>query len=187
MNYFDKFPKVTYGKNRLTDITRRLIPHDSIFYKPFIYMPYTVKNDEKIEEVAYYYYGDPEASWLITIANSIINPYYEWVLSADQFDKMLIEKYRVQSGLTDGYAILAWTMNTSSQDNIDHYYLKDNPSIKITKTGYQQLTLAEKNDWQVKRIWDEEFDQNESKRVIQLINKAYYNQAIVELQRLVNE
>jgi len=84
-------------------------------------MPYTVEEGERPEDIANFYYGSVDYSWLVYMANNIIDPYHEWPLNTQEFNDMLIEKYAEASGVT-GQDVLDWVRSDDTEDNIVYYY-----------------------------------------------------------------
>jgi hypothetical protein len=146
-------------------------------------MPYTIKGDDRPEDIAYYYYGDPQHVWLVNLSNKIINPYYDWPISSYDFDNMVINKYAEQSGFT-GTNVLTWALNTTITDNIVHAVNVQDPNVKIST--YTYLNLIDSSQWTPIRVYDFENDLNESKRIIYLVNKVYLSQAESELKKVLN-
>lgn len=93
MSYFTAFPKIKYNGKLVTDITKRVKIKEYLESDPTIFMPYTLTDDMRPDELAYFYYGDSNLSWLIFLANNIINPYFEWTLPVADFDRNINKKY----------------------------------------------------------------------------------------------
>ena len=121
MKYFENFPEVVYDGKRVKDITRRNQFVRGLQNNPLLYMPYTVEEGERAEDIANFYYGSVDYVWLIYMGNNIIDPYHEWPLNTIEFNDMLIEKYAESSGLT-GQDVLDWTRTDDTEDNIVYYY-----------------------------------------------------------------
>ena len=171
--YFDKFPIVTYKGVQIRDITRRVRFLNSSISNPFAFLPYTVQQGDKPEDVAYYYYGSTEYTWLVYLSNNIVDPYHDWPLTESNFTEFLKSKYQKMSGQT-GYKIIDWTQNETITDNIVYYY-KDDPIhgiIKLSKESADQPGFV-LGDWTAYRFYDYEQDLNESKRDILLVEKKY--------------
>lgn len=77
----------------VTDITRRVKIIDDIRQDPYGFLPYMIKDDDRPEDVARYYYGDDNKVWMVYMANSIVDPYTQWPLSNDNLDKTIRAKY----------------------------------------------------------------------------------------------
>jgi hypothetical protein len=121
MKYFENFPEVVYDGKLVKDITRRNRFVRGLQNNPLLYMPYTVEEGERPEDIANFYYGSVDYSWLVYMANNIIDPYHEWPLNTQEFNDMLIEKYTEASGVT-GQDVLDWTRSDDTEDNIVYYY-----------------------------------------------------------------
>lgn len=183
--YFNHFPLVEYSGFKLKDITKRADVSETILGLPYVYMPYTIKDNERAEDVAYYYYDDPELVWLVNLSNKIIDPYYEWPLNSQEFDKVLIERYSDKSGLT-GFDVLTWSLNTTITENIVHAVSTEDSAISINTFTYLNLSPQDQIFWSPLRVYDYETELNESKRIIYLVNKIYAKQAEKELRSLFN-
>lgn len=120
-NYFDNFPIIKYNGIDVRDITRRKKFLQNNLNNPFVFLPYTIKDSDRPEDIAYYYYGSVDYTWLVLLPNNIIDPYHQWPLSDDNFDKMLMTKYAEKSGKT-GYEVIDWTQDETRTDNIVYYY-----------------------------------------------------------------
>jgi len=129
--YFSKFPIIQYNEVFVRDITRRNKFVEENLGDPKLFLPYTATEGQRPEDIADLYYGTVDATWLVLLANNIIDPYYGWTMDDAQFNKYLINKYQDVSGQT-GYKVLDWTRNETIEDNIVYYYReidKDNPEL----------------------------------------------------------
>ena len=119
--YFENFPIVEYNGKKVRDITRRNNFIKSISTNPMLFLPYTVKQNERAEDVAQFYYGSVDYVWLVYMANQIIGPYYEWPMDEETFNNYLIAKYGDVSGEV-GDDVVDWTKDDTIDDNIIYYY-----------------------------------------------------------------
>ena len=120
MKYFENFPTINYEGYNVKDITRRN-SFTSIFAdNPSLYLPFTVKEGERPEYIANYYYGSTDYTWLVYMANNIIDPYLQWPMAEADFNNYLIEKYGEESGRV-GDEVVEWTREDNG-DNIIYYY-----------------------------------------------------------------
>lgn len=188
--YFSYLPKTKYGDYTITNIARRVKVKDILKNSPYVFMPYTVENDDRPEDVAFYYYGNVSYTWLIYLANEMIDPYSNWPLKYIDFENMIMKKYANQAN-TIGYDVINWTQNTNINDNILYYINADGQEINTdtynlnTSNNVIDTTFIP-NEWSPVRIYDHEFELNESKRNIQLINKDYASTVIKEFKGLMN-
>ena len=181
--YFENFPTTIHTNKRVIDITRRVDFDRSILKDPYVFMPYVIKEEEKPEDIAYYYYDDVRFTWLVYFSVGLIDPYFQWPLSNRKFDEYIIDKYAEQANTT-GYDVISWTQNTNITDNILHYENGDGDIISVD-TYTLDDTLIEA-DWSPIRYYDYEFRKNEERRHIELVDVRYANQAEKELKELLN-
>jgi hypothetical protein len=120
-NYFENFPTINYQGRNVRDITRRNKFFKSVTTNPLLFLPYTVKEGERAEDIAYRYYGSTDYTWLVYLANNIVDPYHQWPLDEENFNKYLIQKYEARS-LKTGYEVLDWAQNQTIDSNIIYYY-----------------------------------------------------------------
>lgn len=185
--YFRYFPRFSYDSQVATNITKRVRVQERLLSDPYLFLPYTIKNDESPEEVAYFYYGDASMSWIILVANDILDPYEQWPMSQDKFYKYLIAKYATQAGTT-GYPVVAWTQNETITDNVVYY--EDATGTQISPSTY---TLSQTLDpeftagnWTPVRVYEYEDLANEAKRNIRVVDKRYVPQIESELRNIMN-
>jgi len=180
MSYFSKFPLTKRNKEHVVDITRRAKLSNSIANTN--YLPYTVKEGMRPEDVAYLYYGDAELAWLVLLANNIIDPYTQWPKSQANLDAFIIKEYATQSGTTNE-AVLTWAQNTSLTNNIKYYKSKFVSDIRINHATY---TANPTSEWTPVRVYDYEFDLNERRRIVSLFNRDYVDQIGEMLEKRLN-
>jgi hypothetical protein len=194
--YFSKFPIITYGKQQVRDITKRFGFINDLKRDPYLFLPYTIKEKQKPEDIAYYYYGSVDDTWIVLLCNNITDPYTQWPLDEDLFNKYFISKYSEFSG-KKGTDVLVWGQNTSIYDNIVYYY-KENEVTKIISrlspesvdTEYDldlnddfildELTGRKRILSQTPpvgyfpiRIYEYEYQLNENRREILLVDRKY--------------
>ena len=120
MKYFENFPTINYEGYNVKDITRRNSFTSIFAYNPSLYLPFTVKEGERPEDIANYYYGSTDYTWLVYMANNIIDPYLQLPMAEADFNNYLIEKYGEESGRV-GDEVVEWTREDNG-DNIIYYY-----------------------------------------------------------------
>lgn len=179
--YFSRFPSVRQGGQIARDITRRTNFIENNFSSPYLFLPYTIKQGEKPEDIADFYYGSVDYTWVVLMANNIIDVNREWYLTDAQLNKFIIEKYSDLSGLTD-YKVLEWTQNQSIDSNIIFYYDEIN-DIKLNK----ESILFEENaiNFRPIRYYEYETELNESRSEIQLIERSNISKVETDFKRLI--
>jgi len=120
-NYFETLPLIRYDGKLSRDLSRNDKFRNFTLTNPYVFLPYTIKDDDRPEDIAYYYYGSTDYTWLVYLSNNITDPYHDWPLSEDNFHKYLMQKYKARSGL-EGYDVVDWTRRLDNDDNIVYYY-----------------------------------------------------------------
>lgn len=131
--YFSNFPTIEYANTFVRDITRRVIFPAKFTDQVVAFYPYDLTNDQRSDVLAYNYYADTDADWLIYLVNGIIDPYYGWYLNYDNFNNSIIDKY---GNLVDPQQrIKYWQTNWSDDDT------------NATTSYYNSLPAAEQKYW----------------------------------------
>jgi hypothetical protein len=91
--YFDKFRLIEYTNTVAVDITQRTVFVASVYDNPLFYYQYDIAQGERPDMIADRYYKDQYQTWLIYLANKIIDPYYDWYMDPSVFDAFIIKKY----------------------------------------------------------------------------------------------
>lgn len=127
-SYFDKIPKLKYDINRslvnpkyetVTDIFFRIRFLQEVLNNINSYFVAEIEEGETPEIIAEKVYKDPGAFWMITIANNILDPQWDWPLDYDQFDKYIVGKYgSVENAQTSNHHFEMVVTRTLSPDNI---------------------------------------------------------------------
>jgi hypothetical protein len=93
MNYFDKLPTITYNNNLVKNIVARVRLSDSVRSNKSAFYPYTMDAEDRIDTLSNLYYEDPGYTWLIWLANDIVDPYFDVPLNDDDFNDHVATKY----------------------------------------------------------------------------------------------
>lgn len=201
-SYFTRFPLINYdltGNSAndpmvIRNIFFRLKIIDALQTNSLVYYPYYIKDNETPEVIAYKYYKDIEKHWLVMMANNIVDPQWDWPISDRSFQAYIIKKYG--SLATAKSLIKKYTQTTSTVNNVDG--LTTNLTAIIDETTYNMTpafifqevnlqdgtTVAVTTTTNIVYIYDDEYDANEAKRHIQLIDKRYLGQIDQEFRSL---
>ena len=158
----------------LPDILRRVKLRSTIKSGGMIFDKYDVKENEKPEDVAFKWFGDPELHWVILMTNNITDRYYEWPMSQPQFAEYLTDKY-----------------GAGSEDAVHHYEVTKD-SGRTTGQGpndYSYLVEVNSDTDNASSISNREYEEREQdkKRSIRLLNQRYLNDFIEEFDNLIKE
>lgn len=91
--YFEKFPKIKYNGYSALNLMASAKLVNRFTTNPFVYYPYELNNNPSPDVLSHQYYDDPYYTWLIYMANQVIDPYYDWYVSNYYFLKNIEAKY----------------------------------------------------------------------------------------------
>lgn len=169
MSYFTKFPRIDYNDSRVVDITRRVLITSETELSTLDYAPYTVADGERPEDIANFYYDDPNLAYLVLLANNIVDPYTDWCKTQYDLEEYIKVQYADQANAT-GDAVLIWSQNNEIDDNIVYYESQFNSDIRISKRSYD---ANPNNEFKSVRVYEYESELNQNKRNIVLINRSF--------------
>lgn len=115
-NLFKNFPVVYYNDNVAVNILARVKFSDLAKRTNAIFYPYTIVEGDRADIIAANYYEDPRYSWIIYLANDIIDPVHDWPLTTDEFNQFIIKKYGSIALATE--QIKYWRVNYYEDDTI---------------------------------------------------------------------
>ena len=102
-NYFNLIPDFEYV-SRLPDakisdyitvknLFRRVVLREDIFSNLTFFTKYSIKGDDRPDNVANRIYADSTLDWLILLANNITHIPSEWPMTQNDLDRFLLKKY----------------------------------------------------------------------------------------------
>ena len=171
-SYFDLIPDFSYV-SRLPDAKisdyinvknffRRVSLREDIFQDLTFFTKYSIKGDDRPDNVAYEIYENPSLDWVILLANNITHIPTEWPLPQIDFDRFMLEKYDNYNTLYNGVhhyetievkdsnnvIIIPEGLKVSSdftQTYYDHYLKKIVDTVDITRpvTNYEYESKIE--------------------------------------------
>lgn len=207
-NFFNFYPKLIKDSTLVTDIISRIALRSELVDKLSLFYPYYLQDGDTPELIAFKYYKDPEKHWIVLLVNDIVDPFFDWPLNQNQFEKYLDEKYKSQglligrtgseyASITNyGYKALVTTSDSySDSSNTEEFYI-DETAYNDDYTGndghvfnYSDMTVQKGNvHYSVTKtaitIYEYENEQNENKRSIKLLRKEYASQFEEEFRTL---
>lgn len=93
MTYFLKFPIIEYNGVQCRDLTRRAAISNTTLRIPTAFYPIEIKNEMRPDTISFDYYDDANLDWVVYLSNGIIDPYYGWYLTDDDFGAYINAKY----------------------------------------------------------------------------------------------
>lgn len=96
--YFDSFGITDYSfdaKNYflILDFTKRVKVNNFLSSSVFMYEKYSIQEGERVEDIAYKFYGTTQLHWVLLLINEIIDPMDDWCLSSAQIAMIAKKKY----------------------------------------------------------------------------------------------
>tara|TARA_B100001996_G_scaffold8137_1_gene6878 strand:- start:184 stop:849 length:666 start_codon:yes stop_codon:yes gene_type:complete len=88
---------------------------EDIFQDTTVFTKYQIKGDDRPDNVAFEVYGNSDLDWIILLSNNILNIQTEWPLPQNDFDKILLERYKTYENLYSGIHHYETTEVTNSQ------------------------------------------------------------------------
>ena len=88
---------------------------EDIFQDVTVFTKYQIKGDDRPDNVAYDVYDNADLDWVILLSNNIINIQTEWPLPQNDFDRVLLEKYKTYENLYSSIHHYETTEVTNSQ------------------------------------------------------------------------
>tara|TARA_Y100000310_G_scaffold25821_1_gene24685 strand:+ start:2852 stop:3424 length:573 start_codon:yes stop_codon:yes gene_type:complete len=183
--YFSNLPKVNYdiSKTGLTqsvvDITRRFNINVLLKNKTAVYYNYTIQDGDRPDILAYKYYGNASYDWIILLVNEILDVEYDWPLTPTNFEAFIVDKYGSAAAANGAirvyYRIVAAETTNSIGQRVPERL------VEIDLTTYNTLSTANRK---TKTSYDWEFDKNEAKRNILILDKKYLDKVLNEASKL---
>ena len=111
-NYFSYLPEFDYVSRlpdakigdyaRVKNLFKKGKIRDDIFKNLTFFEKYSIKGDDRPDNVAYEIYNDASLDWVILLSNNILNIQTEWPLPQNDFDRFLLDKYGDYDDLYNG-------------------------------------------------------------------------------------
>lgn len=131
--YFSKFPAITYnGQIAKNLLCRPKIVRDK-YNAPNTFYDYTLPEEQRADVVSNDYYDNPDYTWLIYLANGIVDPYHDYFLSESDFNLFVAKKYGSVVGAMN--TIHSWVLNWGTDQR------------ELTVADYNSLPGAHKKYW----------------------------------------
>jgi hypothetical protein len=197
MKYFSILPQMIVtdpkGNSKVfTNIMARTSIIPSLFQNPLLFYSYDIQDSDTPELIAHKYYGYIERFWMVLFANQILDPQWEWPMNYTVFNKYVQSKYTPEEivAVHNYQKTITTTDNASGTSSSEILEIDEDTYNNLTEST---VTLEIPNGTTVtvsvtKQIIDNyayEFNLNESRRNIKLINKVYAEQIEREAQRLM--
>lgn len=197
MQYFNTLPKIiqtdNLGISRIfTNLMARASIIPQVLKNPLVYYQYDIQESDTPEIIAYKYYGDSYRYWIVLFANELLDPQWSWPMNSTVFESYLAQKYPSVNTTT----VLHHYEKTLTQTDNSTLTTTSN-TIEINESEYNSLventqtytivnsTVTVKTTKRIVSVYNYEYELNESKRKINILNSAYVDQMESQFKSLM--
>lgn len=208
------FNKNTINVNAVTNILARTTFLRDIVDNVDLSYEYLIRDEDTPDIIAHKAYGDPYRSWIILLFNNILNPNYDWPLKSDVLDSYIANKYSMtvqESKDTIHHYEKEVTTTSTYQDlvvnttveitRIGEYSVNFRSNLLLPQTlpttadtslvistetsSFENylLTIVTRN--KAVSIYTFEFEENEKKRAIRILDPQYVARVEAEFRDLM--
>lgn len=156
--YFQNLPLIDYNDRQMRNILLRAVASTNMLTRASSYYPYVINEGDTPSTIAHDYYGSVAYDWVVLLSNTIIDPYHQWPLTAEQLDGMIAKKY----GSVE-----------EAQQRILVYRKEGQKYPYMTPTTWTFSSPTEREGFRPVYAYDHEVQMNEERRRIKLIDNAY--------------
>lgn len=199
MLYFDTLPKIlTPDQNGnpivLTNLMVRARLLEEFENNPVLFYQYAIQDSDTPEIIADKYYNDSYRYWIVLYCNKMLDPLWDWPLNQSLFLGYIDSKYatEAQAASQTPFEYTNTTVYTYQKitKTTDLSSLTENTIYtNLTQTEYNSLMPSSATysipgapsctveiSKRIVTIFDYEYEKNEEKRIIKILNEFYVNQ-----------
>jgi hypothetical protein len=180
MDIFTYFPKVTYENKESRNIIAKLGLVRDIINKYKVFYPYSVKDGERPDTIAYDYYGESSYEWLVCYPNNIMDIHSDWVKSYREFYRYMERNYGNINDTKNQIHHYKYTGITG--DSKEEIARKN---WKMSEATFNNTSEDDRAGWTPVYLFDYEMELNEDKRNIVLLSNEYLAQINKEIRELL--
>lgn len=182
MNYFEQLPEIVYGKYTIKNILARVKISDLVKTTTEAYYPYTIDENDEPWMIAEDYYNDATLVWLVYLSNNIVDPYYDWYLNTEKFERFVAKKY---NSLAAAQSLVLHYKEIVDGVETGRIFSKDTFTYLSTSPGSSKFGTI--TNFAPVYAYDYESELNDRKRVIKLLSVEYVEQVKKNLQDLMSQ
>ena len=191
MDYFRNLPSIYYDikgtspayYTRAVNIMVAKKIRDAVAADIATMYTYRIEDGDRPDTIASMYYGSASYTWLIFLMNRITDPYFDWPLTIHAFETYMAAKYgSLENSQTAVHEYQQIIRAATTNDTMVDDDTAINPEVVyiVDSTTYDSLADASKK---ILYKFDWEFDINEQKRTISLIDDTFAKQVVTELRK----
>lgn len=185
-HFFNNFPKVEYDvkknnkKTLITNIFLRYKINELLTNKSAVYYDYNVQDSDTLEIIAAKYYEDPSLDWVLMLVNNIIDPFYDFPLNDTDLNNFISNKYgsiSLAQGTVHHYEKIVRQSRSFQGETIPEL------ALQVDETTYNTLN---ENERRSVSNYDYEFNLNESKRRIKILDQKYIPRLLSDVRAILS-
>lgn len=199
MLYFDTLPKIiTPDQNGnsivLTNLMVRARILEEFENNPVLFYQYAIQDSDTPEIIADKYYNDSYRYWIILYCNKMLDPLWDWPLTQSLFLEYINSKYAAAAQAENmtpfeytnttvyAYQKITKTTDLYSSNETTVYTNLNQSAYTSLMPSVQTYSLPGSSGCTVEiskrilTIFDYEYEKNEGKRIIKILNEFYVNQ-----------
>jgi hypothetical protein len=189
----------------MTNILTRAKLVEKLQNNPMLFYKYVIQDGDTPEILAEKYYDDPFRYWIILYSNQIMDPLWGWPLPYEQFLKYIDSKYKddaAAAGQTpfaytntvvqeyqkitttiDNYSETTTTVQNNSVDFATYSATNASETTYSIPSGSTCTVKISKN---LLTLFDYEFNLNEAKREIKIMDSKYSDEMEEQFRTLMS-
>ena len=159
---------------------------EDLFQDLTVFEKYSVKGDDRPDNVAFEIYDDPTLDWVVLTSNNITNVQNEWPLSQKAFEDYILDKYKTHEKLneihhyesnevkdTNGVIIFPKGVRVSAAQSVSYFEPLSEESVTVNPIS--------------RAVTNFEYEQkvNDDKRRIFLIKPIYLGVVFDDLEEMM--
>ena len=114
---------------------------DDLFQDLTVFEKYSIKGDDRPDNVANEVYGDPILDFVVLLSNNIINIQNEWPLGQQAFENYILDKYGTSAKLEEIHHYESNEVKDSSGVIIFPKGVRVSAGQSVSSVSYTHLTL----------------------------------------------
>lgn len=208
------FNKNTINVNAVTNILARTTFLRDIIDNVDLSYEYLIRDEDTPDIIAHKAYGDPYRSWIVLLFNNILDPNYDWPMKNDVLDSYIVNKYSItvqeskdtihhyEKEVTTTSTYQDIVLNTSIETNrIGEFSVNFRSNLLLPQTlpttadtslvistetsqfNDYLLTIVSRN--KAVSIYTFEFEENEKRRRIRILDPQYVARVEAEFRDLM--
>ena len=195
MAYFDQFPDVLIPSPNSTrtssndfvlakNLFKRGKIRDDFFENAVVFGRYSIRGDDRPDNVAKELYGDSSLDWVILLSNNMVSVRDEWPMRSGELQRYLNDKYSSDHLVSIKHYETKEIRNAANIKVLEGGQIVDESFTFTYSLGGINATLSGSNVMTSVSNYEYEVNKNDNKRTIHFLRQNYL-QTIMEDMRTI--